>query len=521
MFLNNKGRTIVEMITVVIILGIISAVAYPMIFMNERILNRQIKESATRNDIRGLENFLKEDLRNCQNFEFIEGDEPDLYTYKVNLCTEKVVEYKKIINDKGQSEIIREYESEKFYFPDIREIKLEKNGNSRLFNAKIWTCESKNDEEPCHELKIERWEWLMKKEESTDGVVEFMAGNNVAVMATNFGVHASLGLDGKGITLFIPEKEKYEHDSDHLKGFSNIYIKGSEEESTKLKGGKEIGNRSDKGDLIFGSSVEVSTGSKLCTPGFGIHGDVYIAGDLILNGGSICDNLYVQGNLYLIGGTLNTDGVALRGANIYVNGNLEISGGNHIIKSDIYVNGDVNIDGATITHDGGLIPYRGTIRYYRTNNGTTTRDYLKKADTPKLVPTKEIPKLDYPVPQDPSWYAARGYSSSTAFETGQKYYYISNGDFSHNSAAKSYDNMVVVVEDGDIYINPSAMSVSGVFFAPKGKVTLYDCYKSEGLIIARDGVITSGNVIPKTLQELTGPGKLFPSEDDYPFKNPE
>jgi type II secretory pathway pseudopilin PulG len=56
------------MLVVLIILGVISSIAYPMLFMNEKITSREIKESAKRNDIRSIESFLKDDLRNCSNF---------------------------------------------------------------------------------------------------------------------------------------------------------------------------------------------------------------------------------------------------------------------------------------------------------------------------------------------------------------------------------------------------------------------------------------------------------------------
>lgn len=513
MLLNNKGRTIVEMITVLVILGIISAVAYPMIFMNERILNRQIKESAIRNDVRGLESFLKEDLHNCQAFEFEEDEITGLYTYRVNLCAENAVEYKKIINDKGQSEIIREYKTEKISFPDIRELKLEKTGNDRLINAQIWTCENQNDDRPCHELKVGRWEWLMKKEPA-DGVVEFMYNNDVVVIGAKFDFSSGVyGIYGEGASIFITGEDEFlQKKSNELKYLSNIYIKGP----THLIGSALVGLRNSGGKLVFGSSVTVSEATVLpntgCHSERGIHGDVHIAEDLTLKGGSFCDKLYVNGNLKMLAGTLSTYGAVLR-SNAYINGDFIVSGGDNYIFKDVFVNSDVDInlehlnfkDGAKVYHSGQ-------------NKGSLSSNIIKLEN--ENVNAEKMPEYEFPICQDQEWYDEKGYNLAGPLKRREKY--IFKNDY---TSEKIYGvlntDIVIVVEEGNITIRGESAKITGVLFAPKGSVTLIGITNFEGLIIARDGVVCSATFTSKPLSDFTGEGKLFADKNDYPFKNPE
>ncbi|MDD3386838.1 MAG: hypothetical protein PHX92_02855 [Candidatus Pacebacteria bacterium] len=151
--------------------------------MNQKITTQQIKESAKRNDIRSIESFLKDDLRNCSDF--VQGQPEDEFLYKVNLCSSEQVEYVKNQDELGLYFISRSIGSEKIDFRDIKNIELSNPGNSKLIDVKIYTTDN-NDEDYLHELKIARWEWELNRGE--DSYYDFIKDEGLFVQGQSIDV---------------------------------------------------------------------------------------------------------------------------------------------------------------------------------------------------------------------------------------------------------------------------------------------------------------------------------------------
>ncbi len=107
------------------------------------------------------------------------------------------------------------------------------------------------------------------------------------------------------------------------------------------------------------------------------------------------------------------------------------------------------------------------------------------------------------------WYTARGYTSFGTLTDNKKVFAPSYSSTSGNSAS----NVTIIAYDGDISITGGWSTVTGVFFAPKGKVT-FDGASLEGVVIARDGFFAThggSTVIFKNIAEYIS------DPDDYPF----
>lgn len=513
MFLNNKGRTIIEMITVVIILGIISAVAYPMIFMNERILNRQIKESATRNDVRGLENFLKDDLRNSKNvgIRLIDDNDSDLYSYTLIVADTSASEiiYKREKRADDSLYLVRQKDNQKIDFTDVKGLEIDKDtNNSRLIDVKITTLDDRG-EELKHEFKVARWQWLMAKEESSQpgGVIDFIVDDNVFVMGGEF-TYTGGNVSGEGATVLIKGGLGTGIPNWGDLKVSNIFV----EKNLHIKHGSlSLGNESSPGEIIVNGNATIEASAP-------VYGDLFVQGDLYVNNTAVFyGNVYIQGKLYVNNaGTFREE--------VYVEDDMIVNN-NPTFYKNVYVNGDLiqNNGGSAYFNNGSSINYYGIFTY--PNNGFENNDNYKPLTSKIDVLKKEVPNYSMPAPRDEAWYIANGYSEDGPFVSDAKIY-TKQASLSLGVNGAQVRNVVIVSLNGNLTINvanwgsPDSV-VSGVFFAPNGKITI-TAREIEGLILAQNGFKSVNETIMtfKGLEDFTGPGKIFASEADYPFTNP-
>ena len=472
--LNNKGRTLVEMLVVLIILGVISSIAYPMLFMNEKITNREIKESAKRNDIRSIESFLKDDLRNCSSFN--SGEPEDGYLYRVSLSSFDQVEYIKNQDDKGSYYISRSRGSEKIDFRDIKNIELISSENNKLIDVKIFTTNN-NEGEYLHELKVARWEWEVMKSGGSEEIYDFILNENLYIMGSGFWF-AGNSVEGPGATILL-RKDLLPGDFNGAAkiNVSNIFIEG------------DIGDFDEKGDPTAPIAQSVVIGSQVNPGDIIIDGNVFLAGSARIYG----NNVYISGNV-----NLSASG-AIIANNIYIRGNLEIiGGGNEKIVDKVYLEGTY------------------------TSSGYSFVPNFQEGEV--LFPG--VPEFGLPKPRSSDWYLANGYTKNGVLANNAKIFSDSTSTYNLGVAGRNYYNVVVVSINGDINIDignwgGDASQISGVFYAPNGKITIKG--KSlEGLVIARDGLVYSnGGTTMKFvgLDEYTGTDKIFASANDYPFLN--
>ena len=74
-------------------------------------------------------------------------------------------------------------------------------------------------------------------------------------------------------------------------------------------------------------------------------------------------------------------------------------------------------------------------------------------------------------------------------------------------------NVVIVANNGDISITGNEQLVTGVFFAPKGKV-IFGGNSLEGVVIARDGFFIESGWATVTFKNIE---EYIANPEDYPF----
>ncbi|NLZ30608.1 MAG: type IV pilin [Methanomicrobiales archaeon] len=206
---------------------------------------------------------------------------------------------------------------------------------------------------------------------------------------------------------------------------------------------------------------------------------------------------------------------------IYINGNLTVRTGKRHIYGDVYVNGNCDLEGTWMygnafvngdlmlrREDTGLaddarIYYTGTI----TSSNNVNESTLEKCIHQVTVPGFTMPGLEIPSVKSDEWYDERGYVASGALANGIKVFAQS-----HTSSG-SATNVTIIAYDGDIAITGWGNEVTGVFFAPRGRVT-FSGNSLEGVVIARDGFhVTSGGT-EVTFRNID---QYISDAADYPF----
>jgi hypothetical protein len=232
---------------------------------------------------------------------------------------------------------------------------------------------------------------------------------------------------------------------------------------------------------------------------------IYIDGDVTLGPGSATlgsstdpGYIYINGNL-----TIHTGRRDIYG-NVYVNGSCDLEGVN--MYNNVYVNGDLTLRREdTGIVDDARIYYTGTLTALNNVNDST----LAKCIHQPTVPGFTMPDLEIPSVKSADWYAVRGYVSDGILADGVKIFADSYTSTTGNSA----NNVIIIASDGDISITAGWSPITGVFFAPKGKVT-FDGGTLEGVVIARDGFFAprvGSTVTFRNIKEyISDPG-------DYPF----
>jgi len=231
---------------------------------------------------------------------------------------------------------------------------------------------------------------------------------------------------------------------------------------------------------------------------------IYIDGNVTLNEGGAClgsstdpGAIYVNGNL-----TLGFGGRDIYG-DVYVNGNFFLSGAK--IHGNVYVNGDLELEwGGAEIEDGAHINYTGILKtppYYDSN-------ILPKCIHQETVPGFIMPDLEIPSVKPASWYTEKGYTTGGPLVDDIKVFAPS-----YTSTSSSAKNVIVIAHGGDITIKGEGIKVTGVFFAPKGKVT-FEGDSLEGVIIARDGFFATRLGSTVTFKNIED---YIADPEDYPF----
>lgn len=296
-------------------------------------------------------------------------------------------------------------------------------------------------------------------DEREESFIDFVTKKNVFVYGSALQFNGSNVL-GPGATVVITERLEY-IDGGAFIAVSNIYINGTVDIRDQDAGGASFGSKSDPGSI-------------------------YVNGDLTIGSGG--RNIY---------------------GDVYVNGNFDLTGAT--MHGDVYVNGDLKLDDGAGLADGVHIYYTGKFTHPKDMTG----EILGKCSHQETVPGFVMPEQGIPPTTKPAeWYTSRGYAyASSGILTNNKKIFAPS--YSSPSGVTA-SNVVIIASDGDISITNGWSTVTGIFFAPKGRVT-FNGASLEGVVIARDGLfVTSGGttVIFKNITNyIDGPE----DPENYPF----
>ncbi len=245
-------------------------------------------------------------------------------------------------------------------------------------------------------------------------------------------------------------------------------------------------------DLNQGAAVAVST--------------IYIDGNVNLDGGSAGLGSSVQpGNIYVNGDTRLWEGQRHIYGDVYIDGNFDLKDAH--IFGNVYVNGNLNLGYTPTLAPDSRIYYTGTI----THPASYPADILAKCIHQATVPGFDMPGQEIPPVKSADWYAARGYGSGGALTSNMK---IFADSYSSTSWRPTATNVIIIARTGDITITGmGGGGVTGVFYAPNGRVTFNGAFL-EGVVIARDGFYVTSGGTQVTFKNL---GQYIGDPNDYPF----
>jgi hypothetical protein len=277
--------------------------------------------------------------------------------------------------------------------------------------------------------------------------------------------------------------------------------------------------------------------------------NAYIDGNVTLGGSQILGSQTVPGTIY-INGNLDLSGTAtIYGKNIYVTGNITLNGSpilgltdnstkiyalgnvilnNGLIRGDIYTNGNMEIKSATLNKNayvgGNLILgwtptlsatttvyYKGTLSAPTNFTASILAKCVHDPSLPAVAIPVTMPDTTIPPLRDDVWYPAHGYITNGALVNNAKIF--STGSYTSNAANVTN---IVVASKGDITLSNANAVISGVLYAPNGKIT-FKGESFEGYAIAKDGFYVTRGGSTVTLKSIS---TYISNTADYPFKYP-
>lgn len=293
-------------------------------------------------------------------------------------------------------------------------------------------------------------------------------------------------------------------------------------------------------DYIENESVFVY-GSQLTFLGKDVTGEgstIVITGDIVtddIKGASIdVSNINVDGDLYVDTGTASFGSKDFSGM-INISGDLTLWIGNRDIYGDVYVGGNFTVKEATIHNnvyvcgdlilgktpkmdDDSRIYYAGSRKFVDTNfeeipQGNYDENILAKCIYQETVPEPLIVVCELPSARSEEWYSSHNYSSGGNLASYVKI--AAENSYSYSENGLSAQNVIIVAINGDISLDPGNGDVTGVLFAPNGKV-IFEGPSFEGLVLAKDGFFVGNSNAEVT---FVGINTYIPNSEDYPWQS--
>ncbi len=301
---------------------------------------------------------------------------------------------------------------------------------------------------------------------SSERVVVTVASGGVETILTEVGFGGGRVFDPDPVEPGEPE----EPEKSFIKNVidENVFVYGN---TLSITGGVTV--------MGEGATVVITEGLSLGGNGGIAVSNIYANDSVILSGGSAgLGSLDVPGKICINGDLTLQNGVRNISGDVYVNGNFYLNGAK--IYGDVYVNGDLTLSwGAPEIVGDARIYYTGAFEHPPTMSQTVIGKCIHQTTVPRCT------MLDLGIPSTKSeeWYEERNYADgSEILKNDLKIFASSYTSTSGNSAS----NVTIIAYDGDISITGGWSTVTGIFYAPRGRVT-FDGGSLEGVVIARDG----------------------------------
>lgn len=248
----------------------------------------------------------------------------------------------------------------------------------------------------------------------------------------------------------------------------------------------------DTSDLNGGAHVSVTT--------------LYIDGHVYLDGGSASlgsssnpGTIYVNGDATFWGGTRDIYGT------VYVNGNFSLKDAH--IHGDVYVNGNVTLGWTPTLDANSHIYFTGSL----STPGSYPTSITDKCVHISSFPSFSMPNYSIPPLKADSWYTSNGYvTGNPALANNIK---IISNDYSSTSWVSDRSNVIIASKGNITITGMGGSALSGVLFAPYGKVT-FDGGSFTGVVIARDGFFVTSGGTTVTFQNISN---YINDPNNYPF----
>ncbi len=242
--------------------------------------------------------------------------------------------------------------------------------------------------------------------------------------------------------------------------------------------------------------------------------------DFVIN-----ENVFVYGNVSQFSNGNHIDG---QGATIIITGDVKendlksvttlsvskiyIKGDCHlkdvIISGNVYVGGNLTLGWTPQIKDDARIYYAGKF----THPPGMSQTILNKCIHDPTVPGFIMPDQGIPPTKPAEWYTSRGYTSDKTLTDGVKIF----ADSYSSTSGTDANNVIIIAYDGDISITGQWSTVTGVFFAPNGKV-IFNGNSLEGVVIAHDGFFVTSGGTKVTFKNITNYIDDPEDLDNYPF----
>ncbi|WP_078381918.1 prepilin-type N-terminal cleavage/methylation domain-containing protein [Sutcliffiella halmapala] len=281
--------------------------------------------------------------------------------------------------------------------------------------------------------------------------------------------------------------------------------------------------------FVYGKQLEFAGGNMI-----GPNATMVILGNLStnqLNGGAFSkvSNIFIDGNIDLehgsagLGSNTNPGFIYVNGDFLLKSGTRDIYGDVYVarntflkdanIRGNIYVQGDVTLNWTPNLSNNSRVFYKGSLNYPSSFDRGIIEKMIKDSNVP-TVPNEKKLNFEIPPLKSDQWFTANGYSQTLKQNNMKLYGNTINVGPSINGQYVNTFNNVTLVSKGDIKVEGGDLRMTGVLFAPNGKVTFHG-ESFEGLVISKEGFFVTRGGSTVTFKNIE---HYIKNVQDFPFQ---